>query len=81
MAGRQQPVGREAIGVPPPSGIGQPPDRVAPAETLEVISFAAALGRVARQNPRIAFANEQINEAFAQLQGRGSCGCRLFMPG
>ena len=33
------------------------------------ITFAAALSLVARQNPQVAFANEQVNEAFAQLQG------------
>ena len=35
----------------------------------EVISFPRALALVSGQNPQIAFANEQINEAFAQLQG------------
>ena len=42
---------------------------VAPAENQNFISFAAALSLVARQNPQIAFANEQVNEAFAQLRG------------
>jgi outer membrane protein TolC len=46
----------------------QPEDRAVPAENLERISFASALALVGRQNPRIAFANEQVNEAFAQLQ-------------
>jgi outer membrane protein TolC len=50
------------------SGVGRPEDRVVP-ERLEVISFATALGLVARQNPRIAFANAQVDEAYAQLQG------------
>jgi len=33
------------------------------------ISFAQALSVVAAQNPRIAFARERINEAFAELRG------------
>jgi outer membrane protein TolC len=41
---------------------------IAPPESPEVISFAGALALAAGQNPRIAFANEQINEAFAQLK-------------
>lgn len=40
-----------------------------PAENREVISFPRALALVTGQNPQIAFANEQINEAFAQLRG------------
>ena len=39
------------------------------AENQEVISFPRALALVSGQNPQIAFANEQINEAFAQLRG------------
>jgi outer membrane protein TolC len=35
----------------------------------EVISFSRALALVSAQNPQIAFANEQIREAFAQLRG------------
>jgi outer membrane protein TolC len=42
---------------------------VAPVENREVISFPRALGLVSGQNPQIAFANEQISEAFAQLRG------------
>ena len=38
-------------------------------ENRDVISFSAALTMAAGRNPRIAFANEQINEAFAQLRG------------
>ena len=40
------------------------------------ITFAAALSLVARQNPQVAFANEQVNEAFAQLQEHRCYGCR-----
>ena len=47
----------------------QEPDLRRPAENREVISFARALAVVSGQNPQIAFANEQINEAFAQLKG------------
>jgi outer membrane protein TolC len=61
--------GREVIGVPGPSAFFPSPDRVVAAENRHVISFAAALTLVARQNPQIAFANEQVNEAVAQLQG------------
>jgi outer membrane protein TolC len=38
-------------------------------ENEEAISFATALTLVARQSPQIAFANEQVNEAFARLRG------------
>ncbi len=34
-----------------------------------MITFAEALATAAGRNPRIAYANEQINEAFAQLRG------------
>jgi outer membrane protein TolC len=37
--------------------------------SLEPISFPRALTLVSAQNPQIAFANEQIREAFAQLRG------------
>ena len=39
------------------------------AENRQVITFPAALALVAGQNPQIAFAKEQVNEAFAQLRG------------
>jgi outer membrane protein TolC len=52
------------MGVAPP----QPKDRTTPAENQEVISFPRVLVLVVGQNPQIAFANEQINEAFAQLR-------------
>jgi outer membrane protein TolC len=42
---------------------------MAPVENQEVISFPRALALVSGQNPQVAFANEQINEAFAQLKG------------
>jgi outer membrane protein TolC len=38
-------------------------------ENQESITFARALATVAGQNPEIAFADQQINEAFAQWQG------------
>ncbi len=46
-----------------------PTSGVVPAESKEVISFAETLAIVSGRNPQIAFANEQINEAFAQLRG------------
>jgi outer membrane protein TolC len=51
-----------------PSGLPVSPERVVPAENRQVISFSSALSLVAGRNPQIAFANAQINEAFAQLQ-------------
>jgi len=50
--------------------------RKAPIENREVISFSSALAMVAGRNPQIAFANEQINEAFAQLRGANA----LWLP-
>ena len=38
-------------------------------ENRQVITFAEALATAAGRNPRIAYANGQINEAFAQLRG------------
>ena len=61
--------GREGINPPmtlPPLG---PQGRVAAAENQEVINFSRALALVSGQNPQVAFANEQIHEAFAQLRG------------
>jgi outer membrane protein TolC len=52
-----------------PSGLPPPQERVGQAESQEVISFSRALTLVAGRNPQVAFANEQINEAFAQLGG------------
>jgi len=46
-----------------------PQSREAPQENQELISFPSALALAAGQNPQIAFANEQISEAFAQLRG------------
>jgi outer membrane protein TolC len=66
--GAAQADGREPVLAPMPSGILAPTQGVAPAENVEVISFSGALARVAGQNPQIAFANEQINEAFSQLR-------------
>jgi outer membrane protein TolC len=59
---------REVIRLPRPS-LPPPQARVAPAVDEESISFSMALGQVSGQNPQIAFAKEQINEAFAQLRG------------
>ena len=61
--------GREVIRAPMPFDVPPPQDRVAGAENAEVISFPRALALVSGQNPQIAFANEQVREAFAQLQG------------
>jgi outer membrane protein TolC len=60
---------REPVVAPEPSGIFPSQERAAPAEKPQVINFACALSLVLGQNPQIAFANEQINEAFAQLKG------------
>ncbi len=60
---------REAANSPLPLALPQPQAGPAPAESQEVISFPRALALVSGQNPQIAFANEQINEAFAQLRG------------
>jgi outer membrane protein TolC len=60
--------GRELVGYPLPLAALEPQGRVAPVENREVISFPRALALVAGQNPQIAFANEQINEAFAQVR-------------
>ena len=60
---------RETIMTPVPSGLSPSQERGRAVENQEVISFAAALALVEGQNPQIAFANEQINEAFAQLRG------------
>ena len=60
---------REVITCPYALDLPQPQAGVAPVENQEVISFPGALALVSGQNPQIAFANEQINEAFAQLRG------------
>ena len=60
---------REVISASTPSPLPPTQERPAPAENLDSISFATALALVSGQNPQIAFANEQINEAFAQLRG------------
>jgi outer membrane protein TolC len=52
-----------------PSGFPPLQEPVVPAENREPISFSKALALVAGRNPQIAFASEQINEAFAQLMG------------
>ena len=61
--------GREVISAPMPLDLPPPQDRAARAENEEVISFPRALALVSGQNPQIAFANEQVEEAFAQLRG------------
>jgi outer membrane protein TolC len=58
----------EVISAPMPSVLPQPQERPAPAENQDSISFSWSLALVSGQNPQIAFANEQINEAFAQLK-------------
>jgi outer membrane protein TolC len=57
--------GRAIVAMPPAEAAGG----AAPAENQEVINFPRALALVSGQNPQIAFANEQIHEAFAQLKG------------
>ena len=42
---------------------------IAPFEYPAIINFSGALMLAVGQNPQIGFANEQINEAFAQLKG------------
>jgi outer membrane protein TolC len=59
----------EVLSPPVSVALLRPQQRVAPAENQEVISFSRALTLVSGQNPQVAFANEQINEAFAQLRG------------
>lgn len=66
---RAQGDSREVISSPMPSGFPPPQEQIRPAQNQEVISFARVLTLVAGQNPQIAFANEQINEAFAVLRG------------
>jgi outer membrane protein TolC len=61
--------GREVIDLPVPLPASQPQLRLAPVENQEVINFPRALALVSGQNPQVAFANEQICEAFAQLKG------------
>ena len=51
------------------SACAEGPAVASPAEQRVVISFAGALAAASGQNPQIAFANERINEAFAQLKG------------
>jgi hypothetical protein len=68
-AGGAQGDSREVLVAPMPSGLPPSQERVVPAENQEVISFSGALALVAGRNPQIAFAGEQINEAFAQLRG------------
>lgn len=60
---------REAIVAPMPWGVPLPQGRVIPTANQEVISFTRALALVTGQNPQVAFANEQIRGAFAQLRG------------
>ena len=59
----------EVVNPPLPFAPLPPQAGMAPAEKRQVISFPRALALVSGQNPQIAFANEQINEAFAQLTG------------
>jgi len=54
---------------PVPWGAPLPQGRAIPAANQEVISFSRALALVSGQNPQVAFANEQIRGAFAQLRG------------
>jgi outer membrane protein TolC len=58
----------EVISIPIPLSLPLPQD-AAPAENQEVISFSRTIALVTGQNPQIAFANERINESFAELKG------------
>jgi outer membrane protein TolC len=69
LRGDAQEGAREVIRAPLPSDVYSPPERFVRAEDRQPISFGGALALAARRNPQIAFANEQVNEAFAQLQG------------
>ncbi len=60
---------REVPRAPMPSAFPQSQKHALPAEEQDSISFSRALTLVSGQNPQVAFANEQINEAFAQLRG------------
>jgi outer membrane protein TolC len=42
---------------------------IAPVENSAIINFSSVLALAVGQNPQIGFANQQINEAFAQLKG------------
>ncbi len=59
---------REVVATPLPAPLPPVPGQAEAAENPEVISFATTLALVSGRNPQIAFANEQINEAFAQLR-------------
>lgn len=59
----------EATSLPPPLAYPLPQAAAPPGENPTFISFPRALTLVLGQNPQIAFTNEQINEAFAQLRG------------
>jgi len=67
--GRGHGPGQEVMIAPMPWGAPLPQGRVIPAANQEVISFSKALALVSGQNPQVAFANEQIRGAFAQLRG------------
>jgi outer membrane protein TolC len=59
----------ELLAAPMPSGFPPSQERITPAENQEYISFSRALALVSGGNPQIAFADERISEAFAQLRG------------
>jgi outer membrane protein TolC len=61
--------GQEVVSPPVLSGPQQLQGRAGPVENQEVISFPKVLALVVGQNPQVAFTNEQINEAFAQVRG------------
>ncbi|MGA2064524.1 MAG: TolC family protein [Thermoguttaceae bacterium] len=56
---------RESVPAPP----GEAARQAAAAENRDSINFPRVLALAAGQNPQVAFANEQIHEAFAQLRG------------
>ncbi len=67
--GRRQGSGREVLIAPMPWGALLPQGRDIAVANQQAISFQAALALLSGQNPQVAFANEQIRGAFAQLRG------------
>ncbi len=67
--GSPQPEFREQAIPPVSSALPSSQNRIALVDNRQVITFAEALATAYGRNPRIAYANEQINEAFARLRG------------
>lgn len=58
----------EVLNAPLPLAPLPPQPGAVPGQCPQVISFARAMALVAGQNPQVAFANQQINQALAQLR-------------